>query len=224
MSNVNPKEVIDGIAVMCSYDKLVDIVDVIPNPRNPKQHNEKQIELLSRIIKSQGWRAPITVSTRSGFVVRGHGRLMAAQKFGAQFVPVDYQDYENEAQEWADLISDNRVAELADTDEDMLKDLLQEIKDGAFDIDLDLTGYTDDEIEQLIQQTASNLIDIVPSDKDVTGTGIRGKYLTVGSVKIPITDEEEKKAEKLVEKYVDKYSVQFGFVTWLCEVLNDAEI
>ena len=74
MSNVNPKEVIDGIAVMCSYDKLVDIVNVIPNPRNPKQHNEKPIELLSRIIKNQGWRAPITVSTRSGFVVRGHGR------------------------------------------------------------------------------------------------------------------------------------------------------
>jgi len=152
MSIVNPKEVIDGIAVMCSYDKLVDIVDVIPNPRNPKQHNEKQIELLARIIKSQGWRAPITVSNRSGFVVRGHGRLMAAQKFGAQFVPIDYQDYENEAQEWADMIADNRVAELADTDEDMLKDLIQEIKAGAFDIDLDITGYSEEEINAMFNQ------------------------------------------------------------------------
>lgn len=168
MSNVNPKEVIDGIAVMCSYDKLVDIVDVIPNPRNPKQHNEKQIELLSRIIKSQGWRAPITVSTRSGFVVRGHGRLMAAQKFGAQFVPVDYQDYENEAQEWADMIADNRVAELADTDEDMLKDLLQEIKDGAFDIDLDLTGYTDDEIQQMLSAELPDSDDIDFKEFDET--------------------------------------------------------
>jgi ParB-like chromosome segregation protein Spo0J len=83
LSDVNPKEVIDGIAVMCAYDKLVDIVDVIPNPRNPKQHNERQVELLARIIKSQGWRAPITISNRSEFVVRGHGRLMAAQKLGA---------------------------------------------------------------------------------------------------------------------------------------------
>jgi hypothetical protein len=151
MEKVNPKEIIDGIAVMCAYDKLVDIVDVIPNPRNPNKHTDKQIDILARVIKAQGWRTPITVSTRSGFIVRGHGRLMAVQSLGAQFVPVDYQDYENEAQEWADMIADNRVAELSDTDEDMLKDLLQEIKAGALDIDLDLTGYTDEEINNLFK-------------------------------------------------------------------------
>lgn len=143
------KEIIDGIAVMCAYDKLVDIVDVIPNPRNPNKHNDKQIEVLARVIKSQGWRAPITVSKRSGFVVRGHGRLMAAQRLGALYVPVDYQDYENEAQEWADLIADNRIPKLAETDEEMLKDLLNEINDGAFDIDL--TGMTDEEINELFK-------------------------------------------------------------------------
>ena len=151
MEKINPKEIVDGIAVMCAYDRLVDIVDVIPNPRNPNKHTEKQIEVLARIIQSQGWRTPITVSNRSGFVVRGHGRLMAAQKLGAQYVPVDFQDYENEAQEWADLVADNRVAELSDTDEKMLKDLLQEIKAGAFEMDLDLTGYTDEEIEDILK-------------------------------------------------------------------------
>jgi hypothetical protein len=152
MEKVNPKEIIDGIAVMCAYDKLVDIVDVIPNPRNPNKHNDRQIDILARMIKIQGWRAPITVSTRSGFVVRGHGRLIAGQKLGAQCVPVDYQNYENEAQEWADMIADNRVAELADTDEEMLKDLIQEIKAGALDIDLDLTGYSDQEIEAMFDE------------------------------------------------------------------------
>jgi ParB-like chromosome segregation protein Spo0J len=116
MEKVSPKEIINGIAVMCAYDKLVDIVDVIPNPRNPQKHTDRQIALLARVIKSQGWRVPITVSKRSGFVVRGHGRLMAAQKLGAQYVPVDYQDYENEAQEWADLVADNRIPKLAETD------------------------------------------------------------------------------------------------------------
>lgn len=167
MSNVNPKEIIDGIPVMCSFDKLVDIVEVVPNPKNPKKHPEKQIEILARIIKTQGWRAPITVSKRSGFVVRGHGRLMAAQHLGAQFVPVDFQDYESEAQEWADLIADNRVTELADTDENMLKDLLEEIRNGAFD-DIDLTGYTEEEVERMMNVIVEdNEIDFKEYDTDV---------------------------------------------------------
>jgi ParB-like chromosome segregation protein Spo0J len=139
MSNINPKEVIDGLAVMCSYDKLMNIADIISIPQNRKQYDDNQIELLAQVIKSQGWRAPIIVSTRSGFVVRGFGRLMAAQKLGAQFVPIKYKDYENQTQEWADMFATNRVVSLADTDEAMLKDLLQEIKAGAFDIDSDLT-------------------------------------------------------------------------------------
>jgi hypothetical protein len=51
------------------------VESVVGNPRNPNVHPERQIELLAKIISAQGWRAPITVSTRSGFVVRGHGRL-----------------------------------------------------------------------------------------------------------------------------------------------------
>lgn len=164
---IQPKEIIDGIAVMCAYDKLVDIVKVIPNPRNPNQHSDKQIEMLARIINSQGWRAPITVSNRSGFVVRGHGRLLAALKLGAVYVPVDYQDYENEAQEWADLIADNRVAELSNTDEEMLKDLLQEIKSGAFEMDLDLTGYSDEEIQQMLSVELNGDVDFPEFDERI---------------------------------------------------------
>jgi ParB-like chromosome segregation protein Spo0J len=112
---------------------------MVPNPRNPNTHPEKQIELLAKIIKNQGWRAPITVSSRSGFIVRGHGRLMAAQLLGVEQVPVDRQDYETEAEEWADLIADNRIAELAEMDDALLKDLLVELDAGEFDIEL--TGF-----------------------------------------------------------------------------------
>jgi len=127
---------------------MVDIVKVVPNPRNPNTHSDKQIELLAKIIDYQGWRAPITVSKRSGFVVRGHGRLLAAEALGLEKVPVDYQDYENEAEEWADLIADNRIAELSELDNEMLKDLIQEIDSG--EIDLTLTGYDEDAIESLL--------------------------------------------------------------------------
>lgn len=72
----------DNINVHCAYNGLADITTLIQNPKNPNTHPQKQIELLVKIIKNQGWRAPITVSSRSGFVVRGHGRLMAAQLLG----------------------------------------------------------------------------------------------------------------------------------------------
>jgi ParB-like chromosome segregation protein Spo0J len=76
MTNVN------NIPIYCAYDENADITTLVPNPRNPNMHPQKQIELLAKIIKNQGWRAPITVSNRSGFVVRGHGRLLAAQLLG----------------------------------------------------------------------------------------------------------------------------------------------
>jgi len=138
------------IKVHCAYDEMVDITKLVPNPRNPNQHSDRQIELLAKIIEHQGWRVPITVSKRSGFVVRGHGRLLAAEALGVDKVPVDYQDYENEAEEWADLIADNRLAELSEMDNTMLKDLIQEIDTG--EIDLTLTGFEEDEIEKLMTQ------------------------------------------------------------------------
>src|SRR5690606_12942742 len=72
----------------------------------------------------------------------------AAQKLGETDVPVDYQHYDTEAAEWADLIADNRIAELADVDETLLKDLIQEIDTG--ELDLELTGFSEDELERLL--------------------------------------------------------------------------
>lgn len=136
--------------IECAYDEMVPIEKLVPNPRNPNQHSGKQIALLAKIIKAQGWRAPITVSTRSGFIVRGHGRLLAARELCLTECPVDYQDYASEAEEWADLVADNRIAELSGMDMRMLKDLLEELDTG--ELDMDLTGFTADALEELMTQ------------------------------------------------------------------------
>jgi ParB-like chromosome segregation protein Spo0J len=138
------------IKVYAAHDKLVPLEKIIPNPRNPNTHPEKQIKLLAKIIAAQGWRAPISVSNRSGFIVRGHARLKAAQLLGLDNAPVDYQDYDSEAQEWADLIADNRIAELAEIDLPSLKDALSLADTGEFDIEI--TGFDEKEIEDLINQ------------------------------------------------------------------------
>lgn len=131
-------------------EKLHDISKVIENPKNPNKHSDSQIAMLSKIIEFQGWRIPIVVSNRSGFIVRGHGRLMSARKLGLEKVPVSFQDYESEAQEWADLIADNRIAELAEMDRSELKDIIDQLDTG--EIDLDLTGFDQESLEDLMSE------------------------------------------------------------------------
>jgi hypothetical protein len=141
-----------GIPVHCAHLRMADLVSLRPNPRNPNKHSEKQIALLAKVIKHQGWRAPITVSKRSGLVVAGHGRLEAARLLGASQVPVDEQDFASDEDELAHLVADNRLAELADADRAMLKDLAEQMDTGAFD--MDLTGFDGEALEELMTATA----------------------------------------------------------------------
>lgn len=127
------------ILVHCAYDKMVAIEELKPNPQNPNTHPKEQIELLAQIIKKTGWRSPITVSNLSGLIVKGHGRLMAAELLGCKTVPVDFQDYENESLELADLMADNRIAELSEIDNKKLLNLFEEFDSG--EVEFSLSGY-----------------------------------------------------------------------------------
>ena len=64
--------------VYCAHSEIVPLRNLKPHPQNPNKHPKEQVELLAKIIDAHGWRQPITVSNRSGYVVRGHGRLEAA--------------------------------------------------------------------------------------------------------------------------------------------------
>lgn len=164
----SPRAVISGVKVYCAFDEAVKAEALIGNPRNPNTHPAEQIELLGKIITTNGWRAPITVSRRSGFIVRGHGRYQAALSAGIDEVPVDYQNYSSEAEEWADLIADNRIAELSELSMPKVRELLQEIDTG--EIDLTLSGFDDDALEKLMAWAPddSDLPDDLP-DPEVEG-------------------------------------------------------
>lgn len=149
-------------AVHCAYDEMVPIGELRENPRNPNRHPDSQIELLAKIITETGWRAPITVSKRSGYIVRGHGRLMAARKAGLTECPVDWQDYESDEQELQDLIADNRIAELAEIDDDALRDIIGDLQEiGA---DVELAGFTDADLEDIEHDDVDDVIDDTPPE------------------------------------------------------------
>ena len=127
------------IKVDCAFDKMVKVGDLTPNPRNPNTHPEEQIELFAKIIEYQGWRSPIIVSKRSGMIVKGHGRLMVAKHLGLEEVPVNFQDYESETMELADLMSDNQIAKVSEINKKKLMDLFEEFDSG--EIEFELSGY-----------------------------------------------------------------------------------
>ncbi len=137
------------IEVHCSFDEMVPAHDLKPNPRNPNKHPKKQLEVLRRVIEATGWRAPVTVSKRSGLIVRGHARYLVAVSLGCD-VPVDFQDYSSDEEELADLTADNRIAELAAIDDDLLKDILRDLKEADFDVEL--TGYDEEKISKILEE------------------------------------------------------------------------
>lgn len=162
-TTAEPRTTIDNIPVFCAYDELVDIQKLVENPRNPNTHGEKQLKLLSEIIKAQGWRNAITISTRSGYIVKGHGRYKAGILLGLSKVPVEYQNYESEASEWSDLTADNRIAEMSEIDNTMLADILSDIDTG--ELPLILSGYDEEDLEGILNAMAGE-DDAEPNDQD----------------------------------------------------------
>ncbi|MAS82734.1 MAG: hypothetical protein CMF45_08595 [Legionellales bacterium] len=175
--------------VHCKYDKLVAVKDIKPNPKNPNIHPKQQIELLAKVLQETGWRAPIVVSNRSGLVVKGHGRLAAAQRAGMKEVPVDFQDYESADEERADLLADNKLAELSDTDKDLVKSLLGDFSEG---FDMSLTGFKQDEfIKEATEQ--AGVVEETPQYPIVPVHGESNSALVV----VCKTDAEEQRLRDL---------------------------
>lgn len=114
--------------------KIEQVSKIVPNPENANKHTPEQITRLVELIEYQGFRNPLIISNRTGFLLAGHGRLEAAKKMGITELPVIYQDFDNEAQEYAYLISDNEIARWAELDNDLVQSKIKTFDD--FNIDL----------------------------------------------------------------------------------------
>ncbi len=138
----------------------VDINKLRPFPGNPKRHPEKQIEKLVRSLKEFGWTNPI-LATKDNMIVAGHARIEAAKKAGIKKVPVIYLPFDGK-KALAYNLADNRLAELAEWDFTKMADLLVELDDGEFD--LELTGFDMKEIEEIMSWTPEEVKEEEPFD------------------------------------------------------------
>jgi len=116
--------------------KLVPIEQIIDNPKNANRHSLEQIARLEKLIDYQGFRNPLVISNRSGFLVVGHGRKQAALNLGMKELPCIYQDFVDEAQEYSYLVSDNEIARWAELDKHAVYTELESLEM----VDIDLLG------------------------------------------------------------------------------------
>lgn len=138
---------------------IIDIDRIVPNPKNNNKHNPEQLKQLVKIIKVQGFRSPLTISNRSGFLAAGHLRLDAARKLGYTKLPVIFQDFESEAEEYAHLTADNAIAAQSSLDLSMVN---LAMLDFGPDFDLDLLGIKDFVIEPIEKFEPQGDADNVP--------------------------------------------------------------
>jgi DNA modification methylase len=129
---------------------------LIPYARNPRTHTEEQVAQIAASIAEFGFVNPVLVGA-DGVIIAGHARVMAARKLGMGDVPVIVLDHLSEAQRRALVIADNKLAENAGWDEEMLRVELEALREDDFH--LDLLGFEDAEIEALLAE----------SDEAITG-------------------------------------------------------
>ena len=136
---------------------------LIPFARNPRTHSEAQIAKLAGSIAEFGWTNPILVDCTQGLIA-GHGRLAAARKLGLTEVPVIELGHLTPAQKRAYIIADNRLALDAGWDEEMLSLELAELSEAGYE--LTLTGFSNEEIEELLVGAEQTLQDEPANDNE----------------------------------------------------------
>ena len=117
---------------------------------NARTHSKKQIRQIAESIKTFGFVNPVLVDENDK-IIAGHGRVKAANLLKLDEVPTIRLEHLSESERRAYILADNRLAELADWDNEILAIELQHLMDFDLDFDINVTGFQTAEIDLLIQ-------------------------------------------------------------------------
>ena len=126
--------------------KMVSTSKLIPYVNNARTHSQEQVNKLRGSLREFGFINPVIIDADYN-VIAGHGRLMAAKEEGIEEVPCVLVDYLSEAQKKAYILADNRYAQDAGWDEELLRLEIESLE--GMDFDVSLTGFNEDEIADL---------------------------------------------------------------------------
>jgi hypothetical protein len=140
-----------------------------PYGANARTHSRRQIKLIARSIKRYGFINPLLIDGDNR-IIAGHGRVAAARELGLLTVPAVRINHLKEADLRAYVLADNKLAELAGWDRDILTIELQGLIEIGYDIEY--TGFTTEEIDftannvDRVSSDSSTLDDDIPDLKD----------------------------------------------------------
>lgn len=140
--------------------KIVDrsIADLKPHKTNARTHSPAQIVQIADSIEKFGFLNPVLVDS-DGRIIAGHGRIAAAKKLGFQTIPTICIDGMNEADRRAYIIADNRLAELAGWDDEILKLEFAGILELDASFDLEVTGFSETQVLNLVTDGSADEAD-----------------------------------------------------------------
>ena len=121
-----------------------------PNPHNARTHSKHQIRQIAESMREFGFTSPVIVDAENQ-IVAGHGRLAAAKLLGITTVPTIRLDGLTKEQIRAYVIADNKLAENAGWDMEILAIELQELFALDFQ-DITVTGFEISEIDQILEE------------------------------------------------------------------------
>ena len=125
------------------------VADLAPYVKNARTHPQEQVDQIAASMERFGFTMPMLVA-ESGMIIAGHGRLMAALQLGIAEVPVMV------ARGWSDedrrlyTLADNRLAETSEWDPELLQIEWDELRELGLGADLDMIGFTDDDLQGLL--------------------------------------------------------------------------
>lgn len=123
-----------------------------PAAHNARTHSKKQLKQLARSIERFGFVNPVLIADDFE-IIAGHGRVGAAKILGLREIPTVRLSKLSAAERRAYVIADNRLAELAGWDRELLASELRGLLDLHFE-DVELTGFSLDEIDALLDEPA----------------------------------------------------------------------
>ncbi len=131
--------------------EIVAVSALQPYARNARTHSRRQIKKIAASIERFGFINPVLIDENNQ-IIAGHGRVAAAKLIGWQEVPTLRVEHLDEAEKRAYILADNRLAEEAGWDREMLAIELQGLID--LDFSVELTGFDMAEVDHLLDGEA----------------------------------------------------------------------
>lgn len=157
--------------------EMVKVSELIPYVNNARTHSQEQVNKLRSSLREFGFVNPVIIDSDKN-VIAGHGRLMAAKEEGITEVPCVLVDYLTEAQKKAYILADNRYAQDAGWDEELLRLEIEALE--GMDFDVSLTGFNEDEISDLF--AGADTSDTQDDDFDLSDALEKAAFVERGDV------------------------------------------